>query len=101
MYAGAKKVKTLPGFKLLVLFDNGERRVFDLSSYLDQGVFRALRDPVVFNSAHISFDSVAWANGADLCPEVLYRESVPVDEAQAKEDVDESELSPPKAAGRS
>ncbi len=71
MYVGATEVKALPGFRLLVLFQNGERRIFDVPSYLDRGIFRALKNPVMFNSAHISFDSVAWANGADLCPEVL------------------------------
>ncbi len=82
MYPGAKEVKALSDFKLLLVFKNGERRLFDVSPYLDHGVFQALRDPAVFNSAHISFDTVAWSNGADLCPEVLYRDSTPVDEAQ-------------------
>jgi hypothetical protein len=79
MYAGVKEVKPLPDFRLLILFENGERRVFDVSPYLDHGVFQALRDPTMFNSAHISFDTVAWSNGADLCPEVLYRDSTPAD----------------------
>jgi hypothetical protein len=78
MHASAIEVQALPEFKLAILFDNGERRVFDVSPYLDHGLFRDLRDPAVFKSARISFDSVAWANGVDLCPEVLYRDSVPV-----------------------
>lgn len=97
MYAGAKEVKTLPDFKLLLIFENGERRLFDVSPYLDHGVFRALRDPAVFNSAHISFDTVAWSNGADLCPEVLYRDSTPVDDAQAGRDSHKSKSSRAKA----
>jgi len=31
MHAGAKAVKTLPGFRLLITFENGEQRVFDVS----------------------------------------------------------------------
>ncbi len=31
------------GHCLLLEFDSGEARVFDLTSYLDKGVFRALR----------------------------------------------------------
>ncbi|MBM4026175.1 MAG: hypothetical protein FJ280_12330 [Planctomycetes bacterium] len=38
----------------------------------------------MFNSAHISSDTVAWSNVADLCPEVLYRDSVPVDDAPVR-----------------
>jgi len=79
LYAPAKGVKALADFRLLIVFADGERRVFDVSPYLDHGVFQALREPAVFNSARISFDTVAWASGADLCPEVLYRESHPVE----------------------
>jgi len=78
MFVGAKAVNALPGFKLLITFDNGEQRVFDVSPYLDHGIFRDLREPAIFKSVRISFDTVEWANGADLCPEVVYRESVPV-----------------------
>ncbi|MBM4033804.1 MAG: DUF2442 domain-containing protein [Planctomycetes bacterium] len=34
-----------------------------------------------FNAVRVSFDTIAWPNGADLCPEVLYEESVPVQES--------------------
>lgn len=84
MYIGAKEVQVVSPFKLSILFENGERRLFDVSSYLDHGVFGELRDPAMFNSVHISFDTVAWANGADLCPEVLYRDSIPVEEAERR-----------------
>jgi len=33
-----------------------------------------------FSAGRVSFDTVEWPNGADLCPEVLYEESVAVDE---------------------
>jgi len=93
MYIGVKEVKTLPHFKLLILFENGEQRVFDVSSYLDHGVFRALKDPALFHSAHVSFDAVTWANGADLCPEVLYRDSTPVDDTQVQHSADKGKTS--------
>lgn len=83
MYIGAKAVKPLKDYRLLITFENGERRVFDVRPYLHKGVFAQLKDPAVFNSAHISFDTVEWSNGADLCPEVLYAESVPSKKAPA------------------
>ncbi len=101
MYTGAKEVKALPDFKLLLVFENGERRLFDVSPYLDHGVFQALRDPVVFNSAHISFDTVAWSNGADLCPEVLYRDSTPVADAQVRRSSDTRKSTRAKTKRRS
>jgi len=81
MYIGAKAVKTLSAFRLLITFENGEERVFDVGDYLDKGVFRELRDVSLFQSACISFDTVEWANGASICPETLYEDSVPVEAA--------------------
>jgi len=70
-------VRPLPGYCLELRFSDGQSRVFDMQPYLDHGVFRDLRRPEVFNSVHVSFDTVEWINGADLCPEVLYADSVP------------------------
>lgn len=78
MYIGAKQVKTLPEFRLLITFENGEEKIFDVRPYLGKGVFRELKDLNLFNRAKISFDAVEWPNGADLCPETLYQESLPV-----------------------
>ena len=35
----------------------------------------SLKDTAIFNSVHVSFDTLEWSNGADLCPEVLYSDS--------------------------
>jgi len=83
MYIGVKTVKPLPDFQLLLTFDNGEQRVFSVEPYLDRGRFNELRDVALFGSVHVSFDTVEWANGLDLCPETLYTESVPVQPEQA------------------
>jgi len=77
-YIGAKAVQPLPDFRLLITFENGEQRIFNLEPYLDQGIFRELRDAALFAGARVNFDTVEWPNGADLCPETLYAESVPV-----------------------
>ena len=79
-YSGAKAVEALDNFRLLVTFENGERRTFDVAPYLDKGVFKELRDKSVFNSVRVVFDTVEWENGADLCPELLYTQSVPAAE---------------------
>ena len=78
MYIGVKKVKPLDDFKLLLTFFNDEEKIFDMSSYLDHGLFAELKNESMFRSVHVCFDSIEWANGVDICPEVLYEESVPV-----------------------
>ncbi|ARN56202.1 DUF2442 domain-containing protein [Sedimentisphaera salicampi] len=75
MYKGVIEVKPLEDFKLDLKFENGERRVFDLSRYLNKGKFAELKNMQMFNSARVAFDSVEWANGIDIDPETLYNES--------------------------
>ena len=79
MNPGVKSVKALADYKLLLLFDNGERRVFDVTPWLTKGAFRELCDESMFRTARVSFDTVEWANGCDLCPELLHAESLPID----------------------
>ncbi|MBI2433479.1 MAG: DUF2442 domain-containing protein [Candidatus Hydrogenedentes bacterium] len=75
-YPSVQAVEPLEDHKLLLTFDNGETRTFDVHPYLDRGVFRDLRDPAVFRSVRVAFDTIEWLNGADLCPETLYRNSM-------------------------
>ena len=72
-------VAPLPDFQLLLTFDNAERRLFDVKPYLAKGVFSELQDESLFRSVRVCFDTVEWANGADLCPEVLHAKSEPVE----------------------
>jgi hypothetical protein len=76
MYLAVKSVKPLPNYKLLLTFENNETRLFDMNPYLDKGVFKELRDSSLFYTVKVNFDSVEWANEADLDPEFLYEESV-------------------------
>lgn len=78
MYIGIKSVKPLSDYKLLLTFENDEQRIFDMNPYLDKGAFSQLKDESLFKTVHISFDTIEWNNGADLCPEVLYKQSIKV-----------------------
>jgi len=76
MYLSVKDVKPLDGYKLLLIFENEEKRVFDVSPYLNIGKFSELKDPSLFNTVKVKFDSIEWSNSLDLDPELLYQESV-------------------------
>ena len=77
MYLAIKKVTPLDNYKLLLYFENDEKRIFDLSPYLNLGKFTELKDLSLFNSARINFDTVEWANHLDMDPEFLYLKSTP------------------------
>jgi hypothetical protein len=74
MYLSVKEVKPAPDYQLDLTFENGERRLFDMKPYLEAGIFRELRDIDLFNTVRVSFDTVEWANEADMDPEFLYQE---------------------------
>ena len=75
MYPAVKEV--IPGinYTLLLTFENGDRRKFDMKPYLHMGIFRELTDVSKFNAVRVSFDTIEWENEADLDPEVLYTNS--------------------------
>lgn len=75
MYFSIKQVEPKPNYLLLLTFENGEKRQFDMKPYLNIGIFRELQDIQLFNTVHISFNSIAWDNDADFDPEVLYGKS--------------------------
>lgn len=46
-----------------------------MKPYLDLGIFQELKDLKLFNTVKTSFDTIEWANEADLDPELLYQKS--------------------------
>ena len=66
------EVTPIEDYKLRVTFEDGASGVFDVSPYLDRGVFKALRDVDVFEAVHVANGSVAWPGDIDLAPERLY-----------------------------
>lgn len=72
MFIEVLKAEYIDGYKLLLLFNNGERRIVDLSDSLKGTVFASLKDISFFKRFSIKFNTVEWENGADFAPEYLY-----------------------------
>ena len=68
MYLVVKNVKAIEDYKLILTFEDGSVRVFDVSPLLDKGIFKELNDEVLFKTVKINFDTVEWVNGADIDP---------------------------------
>jgi hypothetical protein len=79
MYLAIKDVKPQDNYLLLLTFENGEKRQFDMKPYLDFGIFQELKDLRLFKTVKTSFDSIEWDNEADFDPEILYQKSLRVD----------------------
>ena len=83
MYLGVKKVTALSDFMLLLVFENGEKRIFDVKPYLLYGKFTELRDEKLFKTVQVKFDTVEWSNQLDLDPELLYKMSIEAEKTNA------------------
>lgn len=66
------EVHPCAGFRLKLVFDNKETRYFDVTPYLDKGIFKELRNENYFRKVAVRFDGVAWPNDQDLSPDTLY-----------------------------
>ena len=71
-------VKPLQDYRLLITFDNKEKRVFDVAPYLSDKYFASLNNNAVFNSVKVNDISVEWTGGIDMCPDELYYNSTPI-----------------------
>jgi len=78
MYPAVKAVTPKNNWQLELTFDTGEVRSFDMSRYLDHGVFSRLRNPALWQAVKVVLDSIEWPDGIDVDPEILYRDSIPL-----------------------
>jgi hypothetical protein len=71
-------VSVQPDFSLLLEFENGERRLFNMTPYIDQKPWARLKSDNTFQCAFVENGTVAWPGNVDIDPETLYERSVPL-----------------------
>lgn len=71
-------VEAQTDYTLLLEFENGERRVFDMLPYLDKKPFVRLKGSPLFALASVDYGTVVWPGEIDIAPETLYDRSRPV-----------------------
>lgn len=57
---------------LLLVFENQEKRLFDMTPYLDKKPFIKLKDSPLFMKATVAFGTVVWPGNIDIAPETLW-----------------------------
>ena len=71
-------VVAVSDFELVLTFNSGERRCFDMRPYLHYPVFHRLKNPGYFSLARVDYGTVTWLGDIDIAPETLYDCSVPL-----------------------
>lgn len=72
MNPALESVLPLSNYKLQIQFENGEKKLFDVTPFLDKGIFTELKDLSYFNRVKLGFSSVEWPNEQDFSKDTLY-----------------------------
>lgn len=68
----AIRVEAICGYKIMVTFDNGEKKCFDVEPYIKGEWYGRLRSLEYFKRVSTDGFTVVWPDGQDLCPDELY-----------------------------
>lgn len=63
---------------LLLLFENQQKRLFDMKPYLDKKPFTKLKNIQLFMKATVAYGTVIWPGNIDIAPETLWDYSKPI-----------------------
>jgi hypothetical protein len=69
-------VKTHDDYTLELVFENGERRIFDMKPFFDGKPFVKLLNSPLFFKASVQYGTVVWPGDIDITPETLWFRSV-------------------------
>lgn len=73
-----RAVEPVGGVRVRLEFEDGTQKEIDLEPYLHGPVFEPIRrDMRVFRSVKVEEGTIAWENGADIDPDVLYYDLTP------------------------
>ncbi len=71
------KVRPRANYQLLLEFENGEKRLFDMMDIIEKQPFNRLKNSI-FMAARVEQGTVVWPGNIDIAPDTLYDKSVPV-----------------------
>lgn len=76
-YPNVLKVQTSSDYTVILTYDNGEIKKFDVKPYISGEWFGKLKDLSVFNTVRPCGDTIEWIDGQDIAPHELYDLSTP------------------------
>ena len=79
MYWDVTYVKPLSDHRIYVEILDGRKGIFDVTPYLEIGVFHELKDPWYFRQVAIIMGAISWPHEQDIAPETLLAELIPVE----------------------
>jgi len=71
-------VKTCDDYTLELVFENGEKKIFDMKPLFDKKPFTKMRNSALFFKASVQYGTVVWPGNIDIAPETLWCRSEPI-----------------------
>lgn len=70
-------VLPLDDYQLFIIYETGERKIFDVKPYITGKWYEELLDVEYFKTAHLENDGydIEWEHGQSIDPEDMYTES--------------------------
>jgi hypothetical protein len=75
-----KRVEALDDYLLLIEFDNGERKTYDMKKNLEFKFYEKLKNKELFKKVKPDGINIVWETGEDIDPDELYSGSVEVND---------------------
>lgn len=72
------KVQIFDDYTLIISFDNGEVKRFDVKPYFKFKAFEPLKKIPIFKTVKPNGITVEWVGEIDICPDELYYNSEPL-----------------------
>ena len=69
-------VITHDDYTLELVFENGEKRLFDMKPFFDKKPFSKLCNSPLFFKASVQYGTVVWPGNIDIAPETLWCKSI-------------------------
>ena len=72
-------VEPIEQFKLLLKYETGETKLFDVIPYIRGSWIGELKESAYFRTVHLLPGGIGieWSNGQDIAPHELYENSIP------------------------
>ena len=73
-----KKVEVLDDYKLKILFDDNQEKIYDMKKNLKEPFYKNLTNIHYFKTVKVTGITLEWKDGEDIDPDELYNNSVPI-----------------------
>ncbi len=78
-----REVEPLSDYRLLLTFEDRQKKIFDVKRFLDYPLFEPLKNESFFKTVRAEACTAVWSDQIDIDPELLYAEGQSVDNNSA------------------